>query len=102
MNNAAFVIDRSCCTVFNRLCHVIDVDVITEDFACAAIFCRNWCSGEANVGRVGKRIPYDAGSANNGFCLDFAVVLLLDHNLFIETVLPTMRFVSHHDDIPAF
>ena len=102
VNNAAFVIDGSCSSVFNCLCHIIDVDVITEDFSCAAIFCGDRCSGEANIGCIRKRVSYDAGSADNGFRLDFAVVLLLDHNLLIETILPTMCFVSHHDNVPAF
>ena len=102
VNNAAFVIDGSCSSVFNCLCHIIDVDVITEDFSCAAIFCGDRCSGEANIGCIRKCVSYDAGSADNGFRLDFAVVLLLDHNLLIETILPTMRFICHHDNVPAF
>ena len=102
VNNAAFVIDGSCSSVFNCLCHIIDVDVITEDLSCTAVFCGDWCSSESNVGRIRKRVPYNAGGAYNGFRLDFAVILLLDYHLLIETILPTMRFICHHDNVPAF
>ena len=102
VNNAAFVVDGSGRAIFNCLSHIIDVDVITEDLSCTAVFCGDRCSGESNVGRIRKRVSYNAGSADNGFRLDFAVVLLLDHNLLIETILPTMRFISHHDNVPAF
>ena len=102
VNHTALVVDGSGRAIFNCLCHIIDVDVITEDLSCTAVFCGDRCSGESNVGRIRKRVSYNAGSADNGFRLDFAVVLLLDHNLLIETILPTMRFISHHDNVPAF
>ena len=102
VNHTALVVDGSGCTVFNCLCHIIYVDVITEDLSCTAVFCGDRCSGESNVGRIRKRVSYNAGSADNGFRLDFAVVLLLDHNLLIETILPAMRFICHHDNVPAF
>ena len=102
VNHTALVVDGSGCTVFNCLCHIIYVDVITEDFACAAVFCGDRRSGESNICCIRKRVSYDAGSAYNGFRLDFAIVLLLDHNLLIETILPAMRFICHHDNVPAF
>ena len=101
VNHTTLVVDGSGRAVFNCLCHIIDVDVITEDLSCTAVFCGDRCSGESNVGRIRKRVSYNAGSADNGFRLDFAVVLLLDHNLLIETILPTMRFISHHDNVPT-
>ena len=102
VDHTALVVDGSGCTVFNCLCHIIYVDVITEDFACAAVFCGDRRSGESNICCIRKRVSYDAGSAYNGFRLDFAIVLLLDHNLLIETILPAMRFICHHDNVPAF
>ena len=101
VNHTALVVDGSGRAIFNCLSHIIDVDVITEDLSCTAVFCGDRCSGESNVGRIRKRVSYNAGSADNGFRLDFAVVLLLNHNLLIETILPTMRFISHHDNVPT-
>ena len=102
VNHTALIVDGSGRAIFNCLSHIIDVDVITEDLSCTAVFCGDRCSGESNVGRIRKRVSYNAGSADNGFRLDFAVALLLDHNLLIETILPTMRFICHHDNVPAF
>ena len=102
VNHTTLVVDGSGRTVFNCLCHIIDVDVITEDLSCTAVFRGDWCSSESNVGRIRKRVSYNAGSAYNGFRLNFAVVLLLDHNLLIETILPAMCFICHHDNVPAF
>ena len=45
---------------------------------------------------------YDAGCANNCFRLYFAVVILLDDDLLVQTVLSTMCFICHHDDVSPF
>ena len=102
MDNTAFVINWSCCTIFNCLCHIIDVDIITKYFACAAVFCGDRGSCEPDVGCIGKRISYDTGSADDGFCFNFAVVFLLDYNFLIETILPAMSLIRHYNDVPSF
>ena len=38
LDNTAFVINRACSTVLNRLCHIVNVDIVTEYFTGATVF----------------------------------------------------------------
>ena len=38
LDNSALVINRSCCSILNRLCHIININIITKYFTSAAVF----------------------------------------------------------------
>ena len=99
MNDAAFVIDRLCCLIFYGLGHIIDVNIVAEDFTGASILRRDRRTGKANIGRIGQSIPDHTSGPNHCFCFDLAVLFLFHNDLFAESVLPAMRFVGHDDDI---
>ena len=45
----AFVVYRAGSSVLNRLCHIIDVNIISEHLTGAAVFGGNRCTGKANI-----------------------------------------------------
>jgi len=49
LNNTAFIINRACCSILNRLCHIVNVDIITEHLTSAAVFGRNRRTCKSNI-----------------------------------------------------
>ena len=95
VDDAAFVVDGAGCAIFDRLSHVVDVDVVAENFAGAFVFGGDGGSGEADVGCVGEAVTdFSCGSDGyfSGLCVDF----------FVESVLAAMSFVGDDDDVPPF
>ena len=101
MDDPALIVNRSGCTVFNRLRHIINIDIITKYFTGAAILRRDRCTGETDVCSVRKTVPDNTGSANDGLRFHLAVFLLTDHNFLCQSVLAAVCFICHDDDIPA-
>ena len=101
MNYSALIVNRSGRTVLNRLRHIINIDIITEHFTGAAIFRRDWCTGETYVCSVRKAVPDNTGSANDGLRFHLAVFLLPNHNFLCQSVLAAVRLICHDDNIPA-
>ena len=56
LNNTALVIYRTGGTIFHRLCHIIDVNIITEHLTSVAILHRNRCAGKSDEGRIRQSI----------------------------------------------
>ena len=92
LNNTAFVIDRSCSAVLYGLCHVINIDIVTENFTGISIFCSYRCSGKSNICSVWKAVTYDT-------CRSDLYLAGLGINFFLQSILATMRLISHNDDI---
>ena len=101
MNDPALIVNRSGRTVLNRLCHIINIDIITEHFTGAAILRRDRRTGKTDVCSVRKAVPDNTGSANDGLRFHLAVFLLPNHNFLCQSVLAAMRLICHDDDIPA-
>ena len=93
MDHTAFVKHRPRRTIFNRLRHIVDVDIVTEHFARIAVHLGDRGSGKSYECRVGKAIANDAGSAD----MDLAVLI----DLF-KAVLPAMGLIRHDDNIAPF
>ena len=49
LDYTAFIVNRACRSILNRLCHIVNIDIITEYFTSAAVFRRNWCTRKADI-----------------------------------------------------
>ena len=94
LDNTAFVIYRTSSTIFNCLCHVVNIYVVTKHFTSIAVFHRNRCSGKSDKSCIRQSI------ADNTSRTDFDFTCL-DIDLFFQTVLPTMSFIRHNHNISA-
>ena len=101
-DNAALIVNRTRCTIFHRLCHIINIDIITKNFTRISIFCRNRCSCKAYVSCIRQGIMNDTGIANDRMCFFFTLFIFFDDNFFIKTILSTVGFIGHHHNIPPF
>ena len=61
MNHTTFIIYRSCCPIFNRLRHIIDINIITKYFPGIPIFGRNRCPCESDKSSIWQCIMYYSG-----------------------------------------
>ena len=75
--------------------HVIDVDVVAEDFTGAFVFGGDRGSGKADIGCVGKAVA-DLSCGANG---DFSVSCV---NFCCESILAAVGFVGDEDNVPPF
>ena len=94
VDDAAFVVDGAGCAVLDGLGHVVDVDVVAEDFAGVFVFGGDGGSGESDVCCVGEVVAdFSCGSDDDfsGFVVDF----------FFEAVLAAVGFVGDDDDVFA-
>ena len=89
----ALVVDGACGAVVDGLRHIVDVDVVAEDFARVAVLVRDGRAGEADVRGIGQRVADFPGSAD--------VDISLGVNLFLHPVLAAVCLVGHDDDVPA-
>ena len=84
----------ACGAIFDGLRHIVDIDIVTEDFSSILIFLGYRCPSESYERGVRKGVVDDTGHAHAD--LAFRVDLLL------ESVLSAMRFICHYNDIPTF
>ena len=101
-DNAALIVNRTRCTIFHRLCHIINIDIITKNFTRISIFCRNRCSCKAYVSCIRQGIMNDTGIANDRMCFFFTLFIFFDDNFFIKTILSTVGFIRHYHNISTF
>ena len=100
-DNAAFVIDRASRTIFNRLRHIVNVDIVAEHFGGVAVVAANGRSSESDKTSVRKAIADNASSTLDPMRNQIALVILRCLDFFSQAVLTTVRFVRNHDDIAA-
>ena len=102
-HHSAFIINRLGSLVFYRLSHIIDVDIVTEDFSSILVFGSNGCSCETNIGSVRQSLSYNPGCADRNITLFvhllgkpiLAAVRLVDHDYNIAAVVK--RFITIHE-----
>ena len=97
----ALIVDRACCSVFDCLGHIIDVDVITEHFTGASIFLRDWSACKADVCCVGKAVANDTSCTHHDVGLFLSFFVGFCYNSFLEAILPTVCFVSHNNNVSS-
>ena len=100
-DNTAFIVDRACCTILDSLRHIVDVDIIAKHFTGTAILGGNRRAGKADVCSVGQAVADNTSRANNTLGDFFAILVCCDFDFFRKSVLPTMCFICHHDNIAA-
>ena len=99
MNNTALIVNRSGRSIFDGLRHIINVNVITEHFTGAAVFGGNRSAGKSDISSVWQAVSDNSGCADDCFCFNLSIFFLLHNNLFSQAILPTVRFISHDEDI---
>ena len=92
--DTAFIINRACRAVLYRLRHIININVITEYLAGTFVFGRYRCTCKAYVCCIWQIISDDTG----GSVFQFTS---FGFNAFGKTILSTVSFVSHNDNISA-
>ena len=67
LDNPAFIVHRSGGAVLHGLCHVIDVNIIAEDFSGASVFCGYGRPRKADIGSVWETVADNTGCTNLDF-----------------------------------
>ena len=98
----ALVIYRARRAVLDRLRHIVNVDIIAEDFPCAAVFGGNRRPRKTDVRRVWKAVANDSGGSHDSFRYLFPRLVLCNPDLFRQTILPPVGLVRHYHQIAAF
>ena len=102
LHDTAFIVDRTCRTVLDSLCHVIDVNIISEYFTGISVLSGNRRTRKADICSIRERIT-DNSSCTDDLTGNKLAVLILRHlDLFGKTVLPSMSFISHDNNISSF
>ena len=101
-DNTTFIINRSCCTILNRLRHIIDIDIIAKDLPRTTVFCRNRCSCKTNICSIRQCITNKSSCTNNTFCYFLTRFILCNLNFFSKSILPSMCFIRHNYNIMTF
>ena len=70
-NDAAFVINGTSCAVFNRLGHIVHVNIIAEHFAGVMVFYGNGRSRKADICCVGQGFSDFSGGSDFDFSCFF-------------------------------
>ena len=94
IDHTALVEDGTSSTIFDGLGHVVDVDIIAKHFACRVVFEGNRCTCKPDISSVRQGVAHHSSCAN----LEFACLFV---NGLAESVLATVGFISHHDDVSA-
>ena len=84
----------ACGAIFDGLRHIVDIDIVTENFSSILVFLRYRRSSKSDEGSVRKGVVDDTGHThtNLAFCID----------LLLKAVLSTVSFICHYHDIPSF
>ena len=90
MYYTAFIEYRPGGSIFHRLCHVININIVPEYLAGIAVFLRNRSPGKTDEGGIWQTVTDDPGGSD----VDFSVFF----DLF-KSVLSTVSFVSHDHDV---
>ena len=102
LDDAAFVVDRKSRPVFHGAGHVVDVDIVPENFARASVAFRDRRARKANIGRVRQAIAHTPRGADDAFRILPPVLVRRRLVPLGESVLTAVRFVRHDDDIAPF
>ena len=102
LDDAAFVIDGARRAVLHCLRHVVNVDVVAEDFDRAAVLARNRRSRKADVARVREAVADNPGSPDRKTVESVSLLVTQNFGLFGKPVMPPVRLVRHDDDVPPF
>ena len=101
-DNPAFIVYRAGCSVFHRLSHIVNIDVVAEYFSGTSVSSGNRSAGKTYITRIGKTVPNNTGSAYNSFCDFLSGLIFCYFNLLGKSVLSSMSFISHNNYIPPF
>ena len=101
LDDAAFIVYRTRCTIGHSLGHVVYIDVIAEDFPCAPVLQRDGGSCKTDIGSLWEAVANDAGNALDNL-RDLFPGGVRDHlDFFCQTVLPPVSLIRHDNNVPA-
>ena len=95
LDYTAFIVNRTCSTVLNSLCHIIYVDIISEYLTSATVFRRNRCTRKADICSIRKCITNNTSSS-------YFNLTGLSVYCFGKSILTSVCFISHNYNIVAF
>ena len=98
-DNTAFVINRTGCSIFNSLSHIINVNVVTEYFDSAAVFAGNWSSCKTDITCVWKTVADYAGCSDCAVSNKVALFVTAGFDFLCKSILSAVSFICHYDDI---
>ena len=101
MDYAALIIYGTRCAVFHSLRHVVNINVITENFSGVAVFGGYRRTSESDECCVRKGVADDAGIANYDSGFGFALFIFAHDYTLIHAVLATVRLVCHNHDVAS-
>ena len=101
LDNTALIVNRACGTILHRLCHIVNVDVVAEHLTGTAILCRDRRSCKTDICCIGQAVADNARRADNNFRNFFAGLIGCHLDLFRQTILPSVRFVCHNNNVAA-
>ena len=102
MHNTTLIINRPCCPIFNSLCHIIDINIITKNLSSISVFIWNRCPCKTNKSRIRQCIMNYSGIANDCTCFFLTFFIFWYNHSLIETILTTMGFICHDHNISSF
>ena len=102
LHDTALIVNRTSSTVLNSLCHIINVDIITEHLTGVSIFHSDRRSRKSDICSVRERITDNSSRTDDLTGNKLAVLVLRHFDFFCQTILSSMSFVSHNNDVSAF
>ena len=101
LDHAALIINRACGPVSDSLSHIVDIDIIAEDLARAAVLQGNRRAGKPDIGRVRQTVADNSGGPLYQLG-GFLALCIFDHfDFFGQAVLAAVCLICHDDDVPA-
>jgi len=96
------IVNRASCSILHSLCHIINVDIITEHLTSTAIFRRNWCTCKSDICSIRKCVADNSCCTDNTLCNFFTIFVFSNLNLFSKSILTSVCLISHYYNIVAF
>ena len=99
VDNATLIINRTGCAVLYSLGHIIDINIVAKNLTGIAVLCGDGRTGKADKGCIRKGIVDNPSVADHSMCFFLAILIFGHYDFLIESILPAMRFIGHHNDI---
>ena len=94
-----FIIYRAGSTVRYGLCHIVHVNIASEHLHRISVFGRDWCTCKTDIRSIRQRIVDDSCRADDSFGNIFALLILGHFDFLFKTILTSVRFIGHHDNV---
>ena len=102
LHDTALIVNGTSRTVLNSLRHIVNVDIVTEHLTGVPILSGYRSTRKADICSIRERITDNSSRADDLTGNKLAVLILGHLDFFCQTILPSMGFISHNDDISSF